>query len=108
MSASVAWITIAPVKALALESLEEVELTEGGLRSATGASFSSTTRTAGQQQGPRDPPAGAAGVRGGDRTARSCGSPAETRVKGEVSLGDEVETAFLGSRFRRVWCRAVE
>jgi uncharacterized protein len=93
MSASVAWITIAPVKALALESLEEVELAEGGpvgdrrffLVDETGRLVNNKGLGILQQVRPVY-----------DETDRTLelAFPDGEKVKGEVSLGDEIGTAF--------------
>jgi uncharacterized protein YcbX len=95
MSGSVAWITIAPVKALALESLEEVELAEGGpvgdrrffLVDETGRLVNNKGLGILQQVRPAYDEA--------DRTLE-LSFPDGARVKDEVSLGDEIETAFWG------------
>jgi uncharacterized protein len=95
MSGSVAWITIAPVKALALESLDEVELAEGGpvgdrrffLVDETGRLVNNKGLGILQQVRPVY-----------DEVARTLelSFPDGAKVKGEVSLGDEIETAFWG------------
>ena len=95
MSGSVAWITIAPVKALALESLEEVELAEGGpvgdrrffLVDETGRLVNNKGLGILQQVRPVYDEA--------DRTLE-LSFPDGAKVRGEVSLGDEIETAFWG------------
>ncbi len=95
MSGSVAWITIAPVKALALESLEEVELAEGGpvgdrrffLVDETGRLVNNKGLGILQQVRPVYDEA--------DRTLE-LSFPDGARVKDEVSLGDEIDTAFWG------------
>jgi hypothetical protein len=95
VSGSVAWITIAPVKALALESLEEVELAEGGpvgdrrffLVDETGRLVNNKGLGILQQVRPVY-----------DEAARTLELlfPGGTAVKDEVSLGDEIETVFWG------------
>jgi uncharacterized protein len=95
MSGSVAWITIAPVKALALESLEEVELAEGGpvgdrrffLVDDTGRLVNNKGLGILQQVRPVYDEVG--------RTLELA-FPDGTNVKDEVSLGDEIETVFWG------------
>jgi uncharacterized protein YcbX len=95
MSGSVAWITIAPVKALALESLEEVELAEGGpvgdrrffLVDDTGRLVNNKGLGILQQVRPVYDEA--------DRTLE-LSFPDGARLKDEVSLGDEIGTAFWG------------
>ena len=95
MTGSVAWITIAPVKALALESLEEVELAEGGpvgdrrffLVDETGRLVNNKGLGILQQVRPVYDEA--------DRTLE-LSFPDGATVKEAVSLGDAIDTAFWG------------
>jgi uncharacterized protein YcbX len=95
MSARVAWIMIAPVKALALESLDEVELAEGGpvgdrrffLVDDTGRLVNNKGLGILQQVRPVY-----------DEAARTLElqMPGGDSVGAHVSLGDEIDTAFWG------------
>src|SRR5471032_2934083 len=93
MSGSVAWITIAPVKALALESLDEVELAEGGpvgdrrffLVDETARLVNNKGLGILQQVRPAY-----------DEVAQTLelNLPGGESVSARVSLGDEIDTAF--------------
>jgi uncharacterized protein len=93
VSARVAWIMIAPVKALALESLDEVELAEGGpvgdrrffLVDETGRLVNNKGLGILQQVRPAY-----------DEVAQTLelNLPGGESVSARVSLGDEIDTAF--------------
>jgi uncharacterized protein YcbX len=95
MTGSVAWITIAPVKALALESLDQVELAEGGpvgdrrffLVDETGRLVNNKGLGILQQVRPVYDEA--------DRTLE-LSFPDGATVKEAVALGDTIDTAFWG------------
>lgn len=95
MTARVAWISIAPVKALALESLDEVELTEGGpagdrrffLVDETGRLVNNKGLGILQQVRPAYDEAS---------QTLELALPAGEAVSGEVSLGDEIEATLWG------------
>ena len=95
MTARVAWISIAPVKALALESLDEVELTEGGpagdrrffLVDETGRLVNNKGLGILQQVRPAYDEA--AGV-------LELAMPDGEIVRGEASLGEELEATVWG------------
>jgi len=95
VSASVAWIMIAPVKALALESLDEVELSEGGpvgdrrffLVDETGRLVNNKGLGILQQVRP---------VYDDESHTLELLLPGGESVSGRVSLGDAIDTAFWG------------
>jgi uncharacterized protein YcbX len=95
VTARVAWISIAPVKALALESLDEVELTEGGpagdrrffLVDETGRMVNNKGLGILQQVRP------AYDVRS---RMLELAMPGGEIVSGEVSLGEELEATVWG------------
>ena len=94
MSGRIAWISLTPVKATALQLVDEVELLEGGpkgdrrfyLRHARPGAWS-TTRIAGRCSSCRPSTTSTP-------TRSRCGSPDGAVVSGSVERGEEVETRF--------------
>ena len=93
MSGRVAWISLTPVKATALQLVDEVELLESGPRATAGSTSSpsraacSTTRTAA-----RCSSCGRSTTSAPTRCC--CASPDGAVVSGPVERGEELETRF--------------